>query len=81
MLQSLSRTVLKIVVASLIVGTVLTHFGITTDNVMQVAGLSQQRLAERGLHWALPNLLLGMLVIVPMWLVAYIFRPPGTRSG
>jgi len=32
------------------------------------------------LHWALPNLLLGMLVIVPMWLVAYIFRPPGTRS-
>jgi len=50
---------------------------------MQVVGLSQQRLAElaeRGLHWALPNLLLGMLVIVPMWLVAYIFRPPGTRS-
>jgi hypothetical protein len=84
MLQSLSRTVLKIVVASLIVGTVLTHFGITTDNVMQVVGLSQQRLAElaeRGLHWALPNLLLGMLVIVPMWLLAYIFRPPGTRSG
>jgi hypothetical protein len=84
MLQSLLRTVLKIVVASLIVGTVLAHFGITTDTVMQVVGLSQQRLAElaeRGLHWALPNLLLGMLVIVPMWLVAYIFRPPGTRSG
>jgi hypothetical protein len=83
MLHFLLRTVLKIVVASLLVGTVLTHFGITTDHVMQMVGLSQQRvaeLAERGLSWALPNLSLGLMVIVPMWLLAYIFRPPGARS-
>jgi hypothetical protein len=83
MLHFLLRTVLKIAVASLIVGTVLSHFGITVDHLMQIVGLSQQRLAElaeRGLNWALPNLLLGMLVIVPMWLLAYIFRPPGARS-
>ena len=36
--------------------------------------------AERGLSWALPNVLLGMLIILPMWLVAYLLRPPGARS-
>jgi hypothetical protein len=83
MLRSLLRTVFKITVASLIVGTVLTHFGITIDQIMREVGLSQQRvmeLAERGLTWALPNLLLGLLVIVPMWFLVYIFRPPGARS-
>jgi hypothetical protein len=83
MLRSLLRTVFKITVASLIVGTVLTHFGITIDQIMREAGLSQQRvmeLAERGLSWALPNLLLGLLVIMPMWFLVYILRPPGARS-
>jgi hypothetical protein len=83
MFRSLLRTVFKITVASLIVGTVLTHFGITVDQIMREVGLSQQRvmeLAERGLSWALPNLLLGILVIVPMWFLAFLLRPPGARS-
>ena len=37
-------------------------------------------LARQGLSWALPNLLLGSLIIVPVWLVVFLFRPPGTRS-
>jgi len=27
----------------------------------------------------LPNLLLGSLIIVPVWLLVFLFRPPGTR--
>ena len=83
MLHILLRTVFKITVASLIVGTVLSHFGITTDRIIQEFGLSPQRLAElaeRGLSWALPNLTLGLIIIVPMWFLAYLFRPPGARS-
>ena len=83
MFRSVLLTVFKITVASLIVGTVLTHFGITVDQIMREVGLSQQRvmeLAERGLSWALPNLLLGMLVIVPMWFLVLLLRPPGARS-
>jgi hypothetical protein len=26
------------------------------------------------------GIFLGLMVIVPMWLLAYIFRPPGARS-
>ncbi len=80
MLSRLTRTMLKVLIASLIVGTVLAHFGITTDQLVKTAGLSPERiedLARQGLAWALPNLLLGALVIVPVWFVLYLFRPPG----
>jgi hypothetical protein len=70
----------KVLIASLIVGTVLAHFGITTDQLFKTTGLSAERiedLARQGLAWVLPNMLLGALVIVPIWFVLYLFRPPG----
>ena len=80
MLSRLTRTVVKVLVASLIVGTILAHFGIKTDELFKSAGMSPERieeLARQGLAWALPNLLLGAMVIVPVWFVFYLFRPPG----
>jgi len=47
---------------------------------MRETGLSWDRLqdyARRGVEWALPNVLLGSMVIVPIWFLAYLFRPPG----
>jgi hypothetical protein len=35
---------------------------------------------RQGFAWALPNLLLGSLIIVPVWLLVFLFRPPGARS-
>jgi putative exporter of polyketide antibiotics len=83
MLESLLRTVVKVAVASLIVGTVLAHFGITIDVLMKEFGLSAEHLEElvrRGFAWAAPNILLGSLIIVPLWCLAYLLRPPGQRS-
>jgi hypothetical protein len=80
MLNRLTRTLVKVLVASLIVGTILAHFGITTDELIKTAGLSPDHigeLAREGVAWALPNLLLGALVIIPVWFVFYLFRPPG----
>jgi hypothetical protein len=80
MFSRLTRTMVKVLIASLIVGTVLAHFGIRTDELIKTAGLSPDRiedLARQGLALALPNLLLGSLVIVPIWFVLYLFRPPG----
>jgi hypothetical protein len=77
------RTLVKVAVASLIVGTILAHFGVTTDQLIKAFGFSQDQLmelAQRGITWALPNLLLGSLIIVPVWFLFYLFRPPGTRS-
>jgi len=83
MVHGFLRTLIKVTVASLVVGTVMAHFGITPDHLMKAAGLSQERvieLARQGVAWALPNLLLGSLVIVPVWFVIYLIRPPTARS-
>jgi acetyl-CoA acetyltransferase len=83
MLHPLVRTLVKIAVASLIVGSVLAHFGITAEMLMKEAGLSYEKieeLARRGIAWAAPNLLLGSMIIVPVWFVIYLFRPPRGSS-
>jgi hypothetical protein len=83
MLHRFLWTLIKLGVASLVAGTILAQFGITTEQLMLRAGLTPERLAELirlGLTWALPNLVLGSLVIVPVWFVVFLFRPPGPSS-
>ena len=83
MVHGFLRTLVKIAVASLIVGTIMGHFGITPEMLLKEAGLSPERLVElarQAVTWALPNVLLGSLVIVPVWFVVYLFRPPGPSS-
>jgi hypothetical protein len=83
MLEGFWRAVIKVMVASLIVGTILSHFGITVDALMKGFGVSSDRLIDigrRGFAWAVPNLVLGALVIIPIWFLAFLFRPPGPSS-
>jgi Domain of unknown function (DUF6460) len=84
MLFPILRTLVKIAVASLVVGTIMAHFGITADELMRNVGLSGDRIADyarQGFAWAWPNLLLGSLVIVPVWFLVYLFRPPGGQRS
>ena len=37
-------------------------------------------LARRGLSWAVPSLMVGAMVILPVWFLFYLFRPPGSSS-
>ena len=83
MFPAFLRTLIKVTVASLVVGALMAHFGITADEVMTQFGLTQERLMElarQGITWALPNLLLGSVVILPVWFLIYLFRPPRPRS-
>jgi hypothetical protein len=78
------RTVAKVAVASLVAGTILAHFGISADLLMREFGLSADRVedyARKGFAWAWPNVLLGALVIVPVWFIVFLFRPPGQKSS
>lgn len=84
MLYPTLRTLAKVAVASLIVGTIMAHFGLTADQLMREFGFSTERLqayARKGFDWAWPNLMLGALVIVPVWFVVFLFRPPGRSSS
>ncbi len=77
-------TLIKILVASLVVGVILNHFGVTPDELIRYSGLSRERLEElarQGIEWAVPNVMLGAIVIVPVWFLIYLFRPPGRSSS
>ena len=83
MLEGFLRTLVKVAVASLIVGTILAHFGITVDLLIKETGFSTahvEELTQRALAWAMPNLLLGSIIIVPLWFIAFLLRPPRQNS-
>ena len=81
---ALLRTLVKIVLASLVVGTIMAHFGITPEQLIGAAGLSTGKLedlARQGLAWVWPNVLLGAIVIVPIWFLVFLLRPPGGQKS
>ena len=83
----LLHALVKVAIAALVVGTILAHFGITLNALAAELGVSPERIGERvgelmreGIAWAAPNLALGLVVIVPVWLLVYILRPRGQNS-
>ncbi|MEP0232888.1 DUF6460 domain-containing protein [Roseibium sp.] len=78
MYQFLS-TIFKIAVTSLIVGVVLSAIDITAADLLSKIGLTPESLwqhIQTGVTWAIPNIILGSLIVVPVWIVIYLFRPP-----
>lgn len=78
MLRILSGLV-KIALASLVAGVVLAYFDISPNLILRDLGVTPEKLMARllrGLQWAIPHLIMGSLVIVPVWLIIYLFRPP-----
>ena len=70
-------------VASLVVGTILAHFGITADQLMREFGFSVERIegyVKQGFAWAWPNVLLGSLVIVPIWFWSFYSAHPARAA-
>ncbi len=75
----LISTLLKILLASLLVGLALSGLNITPEQILGDLGLTPEQIMDflrRGVQWALPHVILGGLVTVPIWLVMYILRPP-----
>ncbi len=69
----------KILLASLLAGTALAFFGLTPKLLIGLFGLTPEELVNHlrdfGI-WAAPRIVLGAMVVVPIWLIAYIFIPP-----
>ena len=74
-----ATTGLKIIIASLLVGFVLSTLNITAEQVLNDVGVTPDKIfvwLQKGVSWALPNIMLGSIIIVPVWIVVYLFRPP-----
>lgn len=80
MLYSFLRTIVTVAVASMIVGTILAHFGITGHVLLRELHLRPEPIEaflRHAVAWMLPNIVLGAAIIVPVWCLAYLFRSPG----
>ena len=72
-------TLVKITLASLLVGVALAFLDIKPEDVLRDVGLTPEELISylsRSVRWATPHVILGAVVTVPVWIVIYLFRPP-----
>ena len=79
MLYRATATVLKIALASLVVGILLSSLNVTAEQVLIDLGLTPEEVLSwfsKGVDWAVPNILLGSIIIIPVWIIVYLFRPP-----
>ncbi|MBL4759068.1 MAG: hypothetical protein JKY32_16020 [Rhizobiales bacterium] len=79
MVLRLIATVIKILLASLAVGVILSQLDITPEQVLAEIGLTPDQISNYLItlfHWAIPHLILGGVVVLPVWLVIFLFRPP-----
>jgi hypothetical protein len=77
-------TIAKLVIASVLTGAILSFFDLSAETVLAEMGLTPESVMlalDRGLEWAIPNLVLGALIIVPVWIVLFLFRPPRGPEG
>jgi hypothetical protein len=71
------RTILKLLFASLVVGALMAWFGVTPEEILRRAGGlvgDAFRNARALLGDALSYILLGAVIVVPIWLIGYLLR-------
>jgi hypothetical protein len=72
-----AKTVVKLIIASLCVGLLLAYFNADPLDVLHWA---REKLAELlgdatgWLQWAVKYALIGAVIVVPIWLVHYLWR-------
>lgn len=78
-LKSLS-TLVKFFIGAVAIGALLSAFNISADQVLRDLGMTPESIlafVQDGISWALPNFILGALVLVPIWIVIFLLKPPG----
>jgi len=78
--RGLTGTLLKLLIASLVVGFVLSALGITPANILARMGGTLQGAFETGaslFSGTLEYIVLGAILVVPVWLVVVLLRSRG----
>ncbi len=78
-MQAFLSGLIKMALASLIAGTLLSFVGLTPRAVLDGLGMTAQDLQDglvAGFAWAAPRMLMGAMVIIPLWFVTYMLLPP-----
>lgn len=79
---SVPAVLVRLVLLSLVVGITLTWFGITPDNLFDQINALLRWLYELGFGWiesAFKYLILGAMVVVPIWLITRLVHVMNKR--
>lgn len=72
-------TLVKFFLGAVLIGALLNEFNISADEVLSDVGFTPEHivaLMREGVDWALPHFILGALVLVPIWIVIFLLKPP-----
>lgn len=73
---------LRLVVLSIVVGVILSALGITPQNLFYNLNMIARRIYDMGfgaVEWVLGYLILGAMVVVPVWFIARLLGAFGNR--
>lgn len=79
MLFDLVSILWRLAAVSAAIAVILYFLGTDAQTVLAQIGATPEdvgALIARGWALALPNLMLGLIVIVPLWLIFFMMRPP-----
>ena len=77
-------TIIKLLIASLLVGMVMHWFGITPRNLIHNFGDSVVRIfgtLTSFIDWAVDYILVGAVIVVPIWLIATLLKMAKGRKS
>jgi len=75
--NNISRTLLRLFFYSLIIGLVLSALNISPESMLGAIGGTVENIfqvAVNAVEWAVPFVLIGAVVVVPIWLVMAAWR-------
>ncbi|MDH4415235.1 MAG: DUF6460 domain-containing protein [Rhizobium sp.] len=78
-MHTLLSGILKLALASLLAGSLLSVVGITPRSVLDFVGITAEELHHgvlSALAWAAPRMVMGAVIILPIWLATYLLLPP-----
>jgi hypothetical protein len=81
--KSVVSTIVKLAIISLLVGVALAFFDISPRSLVENLGGTVVEIYEvilRFLRWAVQYILLGAVVVLPIWLVFFLIRLAKKKS-
>jgi len=82
--NTIVSTIIKVLIVSLLVGFALTLFDITPKQLLANLGGTVQDIFEVGVsmvEWAVPYILLGAVIVVPIWIIMKLWAVVSARRG
>ena len=78
-----ARTIVKLIIACLLVGLVLSTLNIDPRNILESGQDAIEWLIEVGgefFGWAVTYILIGAIVVIPIWLIMYMVKAARGRE-